>query len=107
MIRFKIREQVAKKMIRERRAVSLAEVARETGINRGVISGLANQSRSNTLTENLDRLCRYFGCSLEDIAEYVEDPPAKRPKTNRSRNSYRTDSTSSHLNKRSKSVTSL
>lgn len=80
MIRFKIREQVAQKMIRERRAVSLAEVARETGINRGVISGLANQSRSNTVTDNLDRLCRYFGCGLGDIAEYVEDAPPKPAK---------------------------
>jgi hypothetical protein len=34
---------------------------------------MVNQRGYNTLTVNLDRLCRYFRCSLGQLAEYVPD----------------------------------
>jgi DNA-binding Xre family transcriptional regulator len=27
----------------------------------------------NTVTDNLDRLCKYFNCRLDEIAEFVTD----------------------------------
>jgi DNA-binding Xre family transcriptional regulator len=75
VIRFKLREQIAEKMFREGRKVTIIEVAEATGIARSVLSGLVNQRGYNTVTDNLDRLCAYFGCELGGLVEYVADPP--------------------------------
>ena len=72
MIRFRIRELVADKTFNEGRRVTLEEVSKATGINRTVLSRMANQRGYNTTTDNLDRLCAYFGCQIQDVATYVE-----------------------------------
>ena len=73
MIRFRLTELIAEKAFRERRVVSLSEVAEATGIHRATLSKIANQPGANTVTENLDKLCRYFDCKLEDLAQYLGD----------------------------------
>ena len=73
MIRFRLTELIAEKAFRERRVVSLAEVAEATGIHRATLSKIANQPGANTVTDNLDSLCRYFDCKLEDLAQYLKD----------------------------------
>ncbi len=73
MIRFKLKEQLAEKAFREGRVVTIAEVAEATGINRSTLSKIANEKGYNTGTDNLDRLCRYFRCGLQQIAEYLEE----------------------------------
>ena len=73
MIRFRLTELIADKAFRERRVITLAEVAEATGIHRATLSKIANQPGANTVTDNLDQLCKYFGCKLEDLAQFVED----------------------------------
>jgi putative transcriptional regulator len=34
---------------------------------------MINQRGYSSVTDNLDKLCRYFNCRVEDIAEYVPD----------------------------------
>jgi len=74
MIRFRLKELVAEKEFQEGRRVTLEEIAQATGINRTTLSRIANNRGYNTTTDNLDGLCRYFGCKLGDVAEYVEPP---------------------------------
>jgi len=52
-------------------------VSQATGIHRTTLSKIANQRGYNTGTENVDRLCEYFGCKVEDVIEYlsVSDKP--------------------------------
>lgn len=78
MIRFRIQELLAEKQFREGRRVTLSELSNATGINRVTLSKMVNQRGYSTVTDNLDRLCRYFGCPLSDLAQYVEDdlPPS-------------------------------
>ena len=71
MIRFRLRELMADKGFRERRVITMIEVANATGINRMTLSKIANHPGYSTVTDNLDRLCDYFQCSLEHLAEYV------------------------------------
>ncbi|MBK9496369.1 MAG: helix-turn-helix transcriptional regulator [Xanthomonadales bacterium] len=71
MIRFRLKELLADKGYRERRVVTLAEVADATGIHRITLSKIANHVGYNTGTDNLDKLCAYFGCRLEDLAQHV------------------------------------
>lgn len=73
MIRFRINELMADKGFRERRVVTIAEVAEGTGIHRATLSKLAHQPGANTVTDNIDKLCRYFGCTVSDVMTYIEE----------------------------------
>jgi putative transcriptional regulator len=71
LIRFRLAELIADKAFKERRAVSLSEIAEATGIHRATLSKMANQPGANIGTEILDKLCRYFGCQPGDLMTYV------------------------------------
>ncbi len=74
MIRFRLSELIADKAFKERRVVSLTEVAEATGIHRATLSKIANQPGANIGTEMIDRLCRYFGCQPGDLLIYIDEP---------------------------------
>lgn len=71
MLRFKLTERIADKEFNERRRITVQEIAEATGINRMTLSKLLNKHGVNVQTENLDRLCAYFGCSIDEIVEYI------------------------------------
>ena len=64
---------MADKEFHERRVITIAEVAKATGINRMTLSKIANHPGCNTGTENLDRLCDFFGCKLEELAQHIPE----------------------------------
>lgn len=80
MIRFKLRELMADRQFKSGRMVTVQEIAEETGIHRATLSKILNERGYNTGTENLDSLCDYFGCRIEDLVEVVPDPSAPRRK---------------------------
>jgi len=71
MLRFKIKEQIANKEFAEGRRITIGEVAEAAGIHRMTLSKMINQRGYNTGTENLDRLCKFFDCDIEELVEYV------------------------------------
>lgn len=73
MIRFRLAELLAEKGFREGRRVEIGEVADATGIHRSTLSRILNVRGANLTAANMDRLCRFFGCALSDLAEYVPD----------------------------------
>lgn len=73
MIRFRIQELLADKQFREGKRASITELSTTTGINRVTLSKMINQRGYSTVTENLDRLCKYFNCRIEELVEYVPD----------------------------------
>ena len=73
MLRFKIKEQIAEKEFRDGRRVTLAEIAGATGIHRMTLSKLVNHRGASTVSDNLDKLCAYFDCRIEDLVEYIKD----------------------------------
>lgn len=73
MIRFRLKELLADKEFRERRVITLVEVANATGINRMTLSKIANHPGATTVSDNLDKLCKYFGCQVGDLAIYIPD----------------------------------
>jgi putative transcriptional regulator len=73
MLRFKIKERIADKEFAEGRRVTIGEVAEAAGIHRMTLSKLLNHKGYNTGTENLDRLCAFFDCSIEDLVEFIPD----------------------------------
>ena len=77
MIRYRIQELLAEKHFRDGRRVTLKELADATGISRVTISKMVNTRGYGTLTGHLDILCRYFKCSLAELAEYIPDEDIK------------------------------
>lgn len=73
VIRFRIQQLLADKQFAEDRVVTITELSAETGISRVTLSKMINQRGYVTNTDNLDRLCRFFGCSIDQLAEYVSD----------------------------------
>lgn len=73
MIRFRLAELVADKAFKERRVVSLSEIAESTGIHRATLSKMANQPGANIGSEIIDKLCRYFACQPGDLMSYLGD----------------------------------
>jgi DNA-binding Xre family transcriptional regulator len=51
------------------------------------LSKMVNTLGYGTLTDHLDRLCRYFECSLSELAEYVPDAQSPPPGNSEVRNS--------------------
>jgi putative transcriptional regulator len=81
MIRFRVSELIADKQFKEGRRITMIEVAAATGINRMTLSRMLNQKGYSTVTDNLDRLCEYFGCQVSDLAVYVPNSPENDSKT--------------------------
>jgi DNA-binding Xre family transcriptional regulator len=73
MLRFKLKELIADKAFKEDRRITIAEVAEECGLNRMTLSKIANRKGCSTNSDNLDKLCRYFDCSIEDLVTYIKD----------------------------------
>ena len=71
VIRFKLKQQIADLEFREKRRVTIQEVAEATGVNRMTLSKMLNQHGAVVRSDVLDRLCEYFGCQIGDIAEHV------------------------------------
>lgn len=73
MIRFRFKELVADLEFSTGRRVTYEEIAKATDIHRTTLSKIASQRGYNTTTDNIDRLCKYFGCPVERLMEYVAD----------------------------------
>lgn len=55
------------------RKVKIADVARGIGVNRNTITLLYYEKAKRIDFEVLDKLCKYFNCSVGDILEYKEE----------------------------------
>ncbi|NVN99092.1 MAG: helix-turn-helix transcriptional regulator [Geobacteraceae bacterium] len=73
MIRFRLREMIINKEFKDGRRISLDEIGKATGVHRTTLSRIAGQRGYNTTTDNIDKLCRYFGCGVGELMEYVPD----------------------------------
>ena len=78
MIRFHLKKLIADYEHRHGRRLTMGELSTETGIYRTTLSRIAGPKPFNTTTENLDALCRFFGCQVSDLLEYVDEPGGKR-----------------------------
>lgn len=75
MIRILFNQQLDEKSFRERRRITLNDVAEETGLSRPTLSRLANVPGYVTSTDTIEKLCRYFGCSPGELLVLIDDEP--------------------------------
>ncbi|MDN6180296.1 MAG: helix-turn-helix transcriptional regulator [Halomonas subglaciescola] len=74
MIRYHLKGLIADKEFAERRRITVGEIAKETGINRMTLSKIINHPGHSTVTDNLDKLCYYFDCEVEQLVTHVKEP---------------------------------
>ncbi|WP_018939148.1 MULTISPECIES: helix-turn-helix transcriptional regulator [unclassified Thioalkalivibrio] len=77
-IRIKLKELVAEKEYQEGRVVTFKEIAEEAGVHRVTLSKIANNKGYNVGTDTLDRLCKYFGCRIEELVEFIDEDEASQ-----------------------------
>ena len=73
MIRFRLTELLAERSFKSGQRIELQDVAEGSGVHRTTLSRMINVRGYNLTVNNLDALCRFFGCQLGEIAEYVAD----------------------------------
>lgn len=73
MIRILFRRLLDDKAFREKRKITLDQVAEETGIGRATINRLANSPGSNFSLTIVDELCRYFDCNPGELLQRVDE----------------------------------
>lgn len=47
------------------------KIYQKTGIGKSTLSTIRNNKNRNISIKTLDRLCKYFNCTISDILEYV------------------------------------
>lgn len=60
------------------RKLKIADVARDTGINRGTLTRLYYETAERVELEVLDQLCEYFQVDISDLLERVLPEPQSR-----------------------------
>lgn len=53
------------------RKLKISDVARDTGINRGTLTRLYQETAERVDLDAIDQLCRYLQVSVADILEHV------------------------------------
>lgn len=53
--------------------LKISDVSRDTGINRGTITRLYQETAVRVEFEVLESLCRYLGCSIGELLEVQSD----------------------------------
>ncbi len=51
------------------RKMNIADVARETGLNRNTVTLLYKETASRIEMETIDKLCELFNCEVGDLLE--------------------------------------
>jgi len=57
------------------RKMNIADVARETGLNRNTITLLYKETANRLDMDAIDKLCVLFSCEVGELFEHVMDDP--------------------------------
>jgi putative transcriptional regulator len=78
MIKFKLKELIAKKEFKENKKITLEQIGAEIAVHRTTLSKIANNKKGyNATTDVLDKLCEYFCVELSELAQYIKNSPEK------------------------------
>lgn len=66
-----IKSNLAQLML-DKKIRSIAELSRETGLNRRTLTNLYDDKNTGIDYATLEIICRFFNCAVGDLLEYVE-----------------------------------
>jgi putative transcriptional regulator len=61
------------------RRLKIADVARDTGINRGTLTRVYYETAERIDLDVIDRLCAYLSCTTGELLEFVPAEAGKGP----------------------------
>ncbi len=73
MIRNRFEELRLRKSREEGEKLPLKKIGKKTGLSETTLWRLSNGTNTRIDYATLDVLCRYFGCSICELLEYVKD----------------------------------
>lgn len=73
MIRYHLKHLIADLEFKLGERVSLKDISEKTGIHLSTLSRIANQKAPNTTIGNIEKICRYFGCRIEELVEILPE----------------------------------
>ena len=73
MIRYHLKHLIADMEFKVGRRVGLKEISETTGIHMSTLSRIANQKASNTTIGNIEKICVFFDCKIQDLIEFIPD----------------------------------
>lgn len=77
MIQFNFKQLVADKEFQEKRRISIKEISDKTNISRTTLSKIANSKGGYiTSSENIEKLCKYFNITPDQLMTIIPDSPA-------------------------------
>lgn len=53
--------------------MKIADVARETGLNRSTVTALYNETATRVDLYTVEKLCTFFNCKIGELLELVEN----------------------------------
>jgi putative transcriptional regulator len=75
MIKYNLKELIAKKEFQGKKRISLSEIAKEIDISRATLSKIANSKGDySTKTEYVEKLCKYFNVTPDELMTIIPDP---------------------------------
>ena len=84
MIQFHFKQLLADKEFKEKRSISIIEIAGKTEISRVTLSKIANSKGDyNTTTDHIEKLCLYFNCTPNDLMTIIPEERDERKKRGR------------------------
>jgi DNA-binding Xre family transcriptional regulator len=74
MLRFRLKERLAEKELREGQRTTLLKMGEDIGIGAEVLSSLGSPHRQVvTNTAYLEAICRYLGCTMDELVVFVPE----------------------------------
>ncbi len=72
MIKYNLKELIAKKEFEEQRRISMVAIAKEIGVSRATLSKIANSKGDySTKTEYIEKLCHYFNVTSDQLMTII------------------------------------
>lgn len=85
MIKYNLKSLILDKEFKENRKVTYDDITGATGISRQTLSHVASKRGHNVTAEIIEKLCRYFKCTPNDLMTIVPDPEEGEEGENRER----------------------
>ena len=73
MIRFHLKKLISDWEYEKGKHLSITELAQKTGVNRSSLSRISSQKGYNTTTDNINKICTFFNCSVQELIEFIPD----------------------------------
>ena len=75
MIKYNLKALISDKEFRNDKKITYEEISKSTGISRQTLSKIASRKGYKTSSEIIEKLCKYFNVTPDELMTIIPDPP--------------------------------